>query len=176
MDDCAYQSFGKHSRIIKPMRIYGKRRIVIGDHVTILNQARIETIRCWGDRELNGRLTIGDNTSIEQCCHIIAAGDVSIARDCVLSAFVYISDCSHGYGPEQKIMNTDLDVKPVSIGDHCFIGIGSCILPGSHIGNNAVIGANSVVTGDIPENCMAAGSPARIIKRFNKETHEWKKA
>lgn len=52
----------------------------------------------------------------------------------------------------------------VYIGDNCFIGIRTIILPNVRIGNNCIIGAGSVVTKDVPDNCIAAGNPARIIK------------
>lgn len=55
----------------------------------------------------------------------------------------------------------------IIIGDNCFIGAGSIIMPGVTIGNNSVIGAGSVVTKDIPENSVAAGVPARIIKNID---------
>lgn len=61
--------------------------------------------------------------------------------------------------------NPDIDiVKPITVGDNVFIGYGSIILPGVTIGSNVVIGAGSVVSRDIPDNCVAAGIPARIIK------------
>lgn len=50
------------------------------------------------------------------------------------------------------------------IGDNCFIGVRSMILPGVKIGDQVIIGANSVVTKDIPSNCVAVGNPARIVK------------
>lgn len=167
VDNLRYGTCGHQSHIIKPMRIVGKRRIFLGDNVRILNCARLETIRIWAGIECNGKLTIGDRTSIEQCCHIIAADDVKIGKDCVFSAFVYISDCSHQYDPNESIMASELIREKVTIGNHVFIGIGSCIMPGVTIGDNSVIGANSVVTKDVPADCMVAGSPAKIIKHWN---------
>lgn len=172
-DNAVYGHIGRDCRIIKPMRVIGKKRIFIGDNVTILNMSRLETIRSWGGIALYGRLRIGNGTSIEQCCHIIAANNVQIGCDCVFSSFVYISDCAHAYNPKRKILESNLEIKPVKIGDHCFIGIGSCILPGSTLGNNVVIGANSVVIGNIPDNSMAVGSPAHIIKKYNLVSECW---
>ena len=56
--------------------------------------------------------------------------------------------------------------RPVSIGDGAWLGHGSIVLPGSNIGKHVVVGANSVVTGDLPDNCIAAGVPARVIKQL----------
>nr|WP_300840660.1 acyltransferase [uncultured Acetatifactor sp.] len=173
-DNLRYEHFGRRSRIIKPMRIRGKRRISIGNYVSIMNGARIEAIHMWRGRTLNGRLSIGDGTSFQQCCHIIAANSIKIGSECVFSAFVYIADCAHSYDPFDNIMDSPLDIKSVSIGNHCFVGIGSCIMPGVNLGDNVVIGANSVVTQDIPENCMAVGSPAQIIKKWDFERNEWR--
>ena len=55
----------------------------------------------------------------------------------------------------------------VTIGNRCFVGMGTIILPGVHIGNNVVIGAGSVVTHDIPDNCVAAGNPAKVIETID---------
>lgn len=61
--------------------------------------------------------------------------------------------------------NPDIDiVKPIRVGDNVFIGYGTIILPGVTIGSNVVIGAGSVVSKDIPDNSIAAGVPARVIK------------
>ena len=171
IDNLHYGHCGRRTRIKHPMRIIGKSRIFLGNNVSILNFARLETIRNWAGIECNGKLTIGDHTSIGQCCHIVAADEVRIGSDCVFSAFVYISDCSHQYDPDKSIMASELVRVPVQIGNHVFIGIGSCIMPGVTIGDNAVVGANSVVTKDVPANCMVAGSPAVIIKKWNEK--EW---
>lgn len=61
---------------------------------------------------------------------------------------------------------TILDVAKVTIGDNCWIGGNSVICPGVHIGSNVVIGAGSVVTKDIPDWCIAAGNPCRVIREI----------
>ncbi len=175
IDNLSWGRYGKGSKVIRPMRLLGKKRIFLGDNVIILNQARMETLRGWGENSLDGKLIIGNGTSFEQCCHLIAADKVEIGKACVFSAFVYVSDCSHGYTPDEDIMKSELDIKPVKIGNHCFVGIGSCIMPGVTIGNNVVIGANSVVTSDVADYCMVAGAPAKVIKVYNIEQKRWEK-
>ncbi len=59
--------------------------------------------------------------------------------------------------------------EPVTIGDNCWIGGGATILPGVTIGNNVTIGAGSVVTRDIPDNTVAVGNPARVIRKIHKQ-------
>lgn len=65
-------------------------------------------------------------------------------------------------------LQPDLEVtKPISVGDNVYIGINCTILPGVNIGSNVVIGAGSIVTKDIPDNSVAAGVPARVIKSMD---------
>lgn len=148
---------GENTVVIKPMRIIGKKNMYLGNNVTILNNARMETV---GE---NGTLVIGDGTSIEQSVHIIAANHLEIGRDCVMSAQVYISDCNHGYSPEKRIMDHPLDIKKTTIGNGVFIGIGARIMPGVTLGDHCVVGANAVVTHDVPSGVIVAGVPAREI-------------
>lgn len=152
-------SMGENSVVIKPMRIVGKKNIHIGKDVIILNNARMETV---GE---GGVLTIGDGTSIEQNAHIIAANQLEIGRDCVMSADVYISDCNHRYNPGKRIMDQPLDIKKTTIGNGVFIGIGAKIMPGVTLGDYCVVGANAVVTHDVPAQVIVAGVPAREIGR-----------
>ena len=73
------------------------------------------------------------------------------------------------------IRQQPLQTKPVSIGDGCWIGEKVCILPGVSIGKKCVIGAASVVVKSIPDYCIAAGNPAKVIKRYNFVSHQWEK-
>lgn len=174
-ENAFYGKFGKNSRIVKPMRIFGKRHIYIGNSVHILNGARIEAVSKWRGKPLSPKLRIGDGTSIEQSCHIIAADELKIGRNCCFSAYVYVADCSHKYVPGKSALETELDINRTSVGDGVFIGIGAKIMPGVCLGDGCIVGANAVVTHDIPPYCAAAGVPARVIKKYNFETKKWEK-
>lgn len=163
---------GKGSRLIKPMRIINRRYIHIGNRSFFLHGARLEAVK---HSKGHGNLCIGNNTSFQQCCHIIAAGDLSIGDDCVFSAFVYVADCSHPYEPEIDIATGDLEIRPTKIGNHCFIGIGACIMPGVTIGDYCVVGANAVVVHDVPPYTMVGGVPARLLKKYNVDTKRWER-
>lgn len=154
---------GRKSKVIRPMRIMGKKYMYLGDNVHIMNNARMEVIRCYGDVKLDGALRIGSGTSIEQNCHIIAANELVIGEDCMFSADVYISDCAHQYAKDKRIAEQNLIVKKTKIGNGVFVGIGAKIMPGVKLGDNCVIGANAVVTHDVPEGMIAAGVPAKVI-------------
>ena len=96
----------------------------------------------------------------------------------MLSPNVYITDCDHAYeNIEIPVMDQEIIKKDysVSIGDHSYIGINSVIVGNIRIGKHCVIGANSVVTKDIPDYSVAVGSPAKVIKRYNRRTGQWGK-
>ena len=84
---------------------------------------------------------------------------------------MYITDQNHGY--ERVDIPISMQTQPekmVIIGDGSWIGAGSVILPGSHIGKHVAIGANSVVNGVIPDYSVAVGTPARVVKRYSEGT------
>lgn len=96
---------------------------------------------------------------------------MDIGEKVLLSPNVYITDCDHEY------RNIDIPVidqgitqkgQTVFIGDGSYIGINAVIVGNVKIGKHCVIGANSIVTRDIPDYCVAVGSPAKIIKKYEK--------
>ncbi len=127
-------------------------------------------------------LTIGENCQIGDNVHIAAYESVVIGNNVLMASKIYISDTSHGdySGSNQSLPSgppnsRPLITKKVKIGDNVWIGENVCILSGVTIGDGCIIGANSVVTKDIPQNCIATGSPAKVIKIFNKEKEMWLK-
>lgn len=154
-----YGALGKHSKIVNPLRIIGKNHIYIGDNVHILNGARMET-----HNFPNGSIRIGNHTSIEQYCHIIASSELLIGDYCVISSYVYISDSNHNYD-DFDMIHSALIVHDTTIGNHVFIGTGAKIMSGVKIGDFAIIGANAVVTKDVPSYEVWAGVPAKCINR-----------
>ncbi len=177
---CLYHRFGKFPYTCsmgKPLWIRNPRYIQLEKNVSILPMARMECVREWLGEPCNGELLIGEGTSIEQCCHIIAADRLEIGRDVTISAFVYIADCTHGCDDlEKDVMDQRLDIRPTKIKDGAFIGIGARIMPGVTVGKNAIIGANAVVCKDVPDNCIVAGVPARVIKKYDFSSRKWVKA
>ncbi|MGH7828213.1 MAG: acyltransferase [Candidatus Binatia bacterium] len=112
----------------------------------------------------SGNLTIG---SVEQ---------VDIDDDVLLASNVTILDNLHGYDtPDEPYKYQPLKrIAPVTVKRGCWIGQNVVILPGATIGEMSVIGANSVVTRSIPDRCIAVGTPARIIKRWDERTRQWR--
>ena len=93
---------------------------------------------------------------------------IKIRKNALISDRVFLGDCNHGF----LDLNLPISQQPINfsgcveIGEGCWIGIGAAITPGITIGKNAVIGANSVVTHDVPDYCIVAGNPARVIRRI----------
>ena len=161
-----YKNFGYRSVINNPLMIYGKKNISIGNHVMIRDGARIEAVEKWGEVKYNPSITIGDYTKIEQNLHMTCASSVKIGEECVVLANVMITDINHcDDNIEQSVMKQRIDTKATIIGDRCFIGKNACIMPGVKLGQGVVVGANAVVTHNVPDYCVVAGVPARIIRK-----------
>ncbi len=173
-NDLVWGSFGKGSRVIRPMRIVGKRFVHIGAGTVIMHDARIEAVYSYGTETFTPCIRMGDNVDIQQRVHITCAESIIIGKDVSILPDVLITDISHPYDDitiPPKMQR--LKHYPVSIGDETIIGMGGRILPGIRIGKHCCIGANAVVTKDIPNYSMAAGIPAVVIKRFDFERHGW---
>ena len=77
--------------------------------------------------------------------------------------------------PDEIVKERKIFTKPVKICQNAWLGENIAVLSGVTIGKNSIIGANSVVSKNIPENCIAVGNPAKVIKKYNFETRTWEK-
>lgn len=171
-----YGKFGKKSLIFKPLIVTGKKNIFIGDNVIIAEFSRIEVISTWNEQKFQPKLEIGNNTHFEQLSHIVCTDVLKIGHDCTISSKVFITTCNHVYqNINQNILSQALDSKEVVIGNNCFIGMDVKIFPGVHIGDNVIVGANSLILEDIPDYSVVVGSPAKVIKKYNFNTKCWEK-
>ena len=169
----SFKRFGKKVHIVFPLRIMGSKYITLGDRVTLQMSAFINAARI-GMQEPN--LVIEAGTMVGNFAHIICTQSVIIREKVLIADKVYISDNLHTYeNIEIPVWDQPIkQINPVEIGRGTWIGENVCII-GAKIGRNCVIGANSVVTKDVPDYCIAAGSPAVIIKRYCSDTASWKK-
>lgn len=154
--------------------IYNRKCIFIGNNVNIRMGLRIEPITNRINQTFNPKIFIGNNTTIEQYCHITCANKVKIGNNVTVSGFVYITDLNHDYRIIDKgILQQSLLIYKTEIGDESFIGMGAKIMAGVKIGKHCIIGANSVVTKDIPDYSVVVGIPAKIIKHYDFGKKEW---
>ncbi len=171
-----YGSCGKKSLIYNPLLITNKKNIYMGDNVFFRDGARIEIIKEWQNQKFDSKLVIGSNTSFEQNSHITSAGSIKIGHDCVFSARTMITNINHDYKTlSTNVLKQKLICNDVVIGDYCFVGMDVKIFPGVTIGDNVIIGANSIVMHDIPSYCVAVGCPAKVIKKYNFDSKEWER-
>lgn len=117
-------------------------------------------IRCH-----EGTVEIGAKTVMGQECTISAYQRVRIGDECVIADRAMFIDFDHGVVEvERPIRLQGIYKRDVEVGNNVWIGYGACILRGVSVGDNSVIGANSVVTKDVPANAVVGGIPARVIR------------
>lgn len=165
------KKIGKNSSVNYPFTISGGEYIEIGDD---FNAGSGLILEAWSEyRNYSERntpsLVIGNNVSITDYCHISCMDNVTIGNGVLFGRNVFISDNFHG-GPNGE----NLNLPPVErniysngkviIGDNVWLGKNVCVMPGTNIGTNSIIGANAVVTSDIPANSIAVGVPAKVIR------------
>lgn len=165
--------FDMKATIIKPLSIDCPKNIFIGN-AHIGNMTWLAAVPLTGENEC--KLVIKDGCFIGHFNHIYATGKIVIENDVLTADKVYISDNLHRY----EDIGNPIHKQPIKQNGHVTIGEGSwlgenvCVL-GASVGKHCVIGANSVVTHNIPDYCVAVGSPAIIIKRYNFESQLWEK-
>jgi acetyltransferase-like isoleucine patch superfamily enzyme len=147
-----------------------------------LGEAVIIHRDCWitiaaGSRPKGIKLIIGSHCGIGMGATIAAAQQVVLGEHVLLARNVYIADHGHAFSdPSRPIMDQGIDsIQPVSIGKNSWLGQNVVVLPGVAIGEHCVIGANSVVNRSVPDFSVAVGSPARVVKRFNRQKNLWEK-
>lgn len=143
------------------------KRVVIADHVELfLNPF---------SRNQPATLVLGDYVSIGRHTIIGCSNRITIGDNVTIAPHVHITDRNHEY----KDINTPIcnqpavSPGPILIKSDSWIGFGAQIMPGVTIGRHCVIAAGSVVTKDIPDYCVAAGIPAKVVKQYNLSSQQW---
>lgn len=169
-----------------PRSIRNPKRIFIGDGVHLGPNCTLKSITGTGslmtrddgrhiEQRFDSRIVIGNRVSATAGLHIAAHEQITIEDDVMLASNVFMSDALHGY---ERI---DLPYKyqgmvrvaPIVIKRGSWIGQNVVIMPGVSVGEMAIVGANSVVTRDVPDRSIAVGSPARVIRRWDESAGGW---
>lgn len=116
-------------------------------------------------------LVIGDDSFIGRFTQITARERVRIGRNVMIAPFCYLTEANHGLEMGVPMQHQTSTSKPIVIEDDVWLGNGCTVLPGVTIGTGAVVGANSVVSRDIPPYAVAVGSPARVIRYRDGRPH-----
>lgn len=159
---CEY--FGRNLVFMKPwgIEIYGGP-VSIGDYTTLIaTMDRRIRLTSWMADGKAGKVEIGRHCLVCPGARIMAATSITIDDDCMMAQNVCITDADwHDiYDRSAPIGSTE----PVVIEKNVWLGDSSIVCKGVHIGENAVVGAGSIVTKDIPANAIAAGNPASVIR------------
>ena len=167
----------KQAKIIRrPFECRGKQNMRIGKGFASGRYCRFEAHGQHG--EIN--ITIGNNCQVNDSVHIAALKSVSIADNVLIASRVFITDLNHGgYGdnlhsdPLSICKDRQLTGTPVVIEQNVWLGEGVVVLPGVTIGQGTIIGANAVVSKNVPAFSIAVGNPAKVIKTYNVEQKKW---
>lgn len=162
------------------VRLYGARHIqigadaVIGHHVTL----RALTDYPWTDppQTFTPVLRLGRGCFVSSFTHVSCARRVEIGEEVMIADRCFLSDNQHRYqDPGLSVKRQPLEPPgEIHIGDGAWLGAGVCIVGNIRIGCNSVVGANAVVTHDLPDRCVAVGAPARIIRRYDSQIRAWR--
>jgi len=127
----------------------------------------------------SSRLVIGNNVRFANgFAHVVASFDsITIEDDCLFAAFVQIINGNHGYRDITRPVKEQesLSSGPIRIGRGSWVGHGSYVMGGVTLGCNVVVGCNTVVMKSVPDYCVVAGNPGRIIKRYDLSAGQWAK-
>ncbi len=111
-------------------------------------------------------ITIGKNVFINSGCRFQDQGGITIGDGALIGHNVVLATLNHDFSPKKR---STLHPAPIMIGKNVWIGANATVVPGVTIGNGAIIAAGAVVTKNVPENVVAGGVPAKIIKRLDTE-------
>jgi serine acetyltransferase len=164
-----FASFGAGSIIGFPTgALYGEAWIeigtgtLIGTHVSL--SAGMLPGHQLGDQPV---LQIGNGCVIGRGSHLVAHHSIAIGDDVFTGPYVYITDQNHNYtDPDVPIGRQWPSNTAVSIGSGSWLGAGAIVLPGAQIGRNVVVAAGSVVRGAVPDRCVVAGVPAKVVREY----------
>jgi acetyltransferase-like isoleucine patch superfamily enzyme len=166
-----FRQYSFSSTILDIIKIRGHEFISVGKKIYVHKLVRLEAYKIDAETP---HLEIEDQAIIGNFNHIVCVHKVVIGKSVLIADRVYISDNIHDY---QDITTPVLFQKvsfkkEVVISEGAWIGENVCII-GASVGKNSVVGANSVVTSDIPDYSIAVGMPARVIKKYDFEKKEW---
>lgn len=164
-----FARFGRGSSMAFPTgAVFGERWIEVGEDTVI----GMHVTLCAGmvpgqDLGAHPVVRIGDRCVIGRGSHIVAHRSVEIGDDVFTGPYIYVTDQNHGYAdPDVPIGRQWPSNDTVSIGQGTWVGAGAIILPGARIGRNVVVAAGSVVRGEVPDRCVVAGVPAKIVRTY----------
>ncbi len=168
---------GKNLILGRKIRINTTKYLTVGKNVTICNNARLLFVEEYRGGSYEPYVMIGNDVFITFNFTLMAAAPITIHDHVLIASDVMITSENHGMNPElsQSYADTPLDGKPVEIGEGCWLGEKSMIMPGVTLGKRCIVAAGAVVTKSFPDYSLVAGVPARCIKTYDFNNHQWVK-
>jgi acetyltransferase-like isoleucine patch superfamily enzyme len=142
--------------VLGKVSIHGSGRVHIGENVLLYPDIHLETLG-------NARIELGDGVVISRGTHIVAVAGVNIGKGSMIGEYTSIRDANHTRDLGRPIRDSGYIAKPIEIGQEVWLGRGVAVLGGVRIGDKATVGANAVVTRDVPEGVTVVGIPAMPI-------------
>lgn len=153
----------------RPIFMMNPKQAYLGKKVRIFPGMRLEIHN-------QGLVNIGNNIAIGQNLHLTCGESLKIGDGTIISGNVVVTDIEHNYEQvDVSVHDQGIKTKPTVIGENCFIGFGASIQPGTVLGKQCVVGANSVVKGVFPNYSVIVGSPAKAVKQLNNESLKWER-
>jgi acetyltransferase-like isoleucine patch superfamily enzyme len=146
--------------ILGEAQVHGTARIALGRDLMLYPGLYLET-------QAEGVIVIGDGCVLSTGVHIVAMASVEIGRGTMIGEYTSIRDANHRRQPGEPMRYAGHDARPIVIGKEVWIGRGATVLAGVIIGDHATIGANAVVTHDVPAGATVVGVPARPLHRIS---------
>jgi acetyltransferase-like isoleucine patch superfamily enzyme len=164
--------------------IIGAKRITVGPGFDAARPVWLEAVTEHAGERFDPVIRIGARFSTSGHLHLSAVDSIHIGDDCLFGSHVYVGDHSHGdyrdrmpssptSAPRDRVLRS---AGPIAIGDRCWFGDNVVVLGGVSLGDGCVVGANSVVTRSLPAGTIAAGSPARPLRRWDDAAGSWVRA
>ena len=155
--------------------IEGAGFISLGSHVRAKPRLHIAAISRHNNKSYSPEIVIGNDVSINYDVHIASINKIVIGDGTLIASKVFITDHMHGQADSKEALELPPSSRPlhskgpVIIENNVWVGEGCCILPGVRIGRNSIIGANAVVTKDVPAYSVVGGVPAEIIRNVEEK-------
>jgi acetyltransferase-like isoleucine patch superfamily enzyme len=165
-----FGAFGPKSVVCFPVAtLFGERYIRLGQGSVIGPYSTLSAGVGPGQvLERECVIRIGDRCVIGKGSAIVGHTSVEIDDDVWTGPYVYVTDTNHGYEDVAVPIGRQFAAnEPVRIGAGSWLGTGVVVLPGSSIGRHVVVGAGAVVAGDLPDQSVAVGNPARVVRRYD---------
>ena len=138
--------------------VHGTGRIRVGEDLYLYRDLYFET-------QEQGSISIGLGVVMSRGVHVVSFARIEIGDGCMIGEYASLRDANHRLGTGRALRYSGYDASPIVLGREVWIGRGAIVLPGVTIGDGAVVGANAVVTKDVPAGSVVVGVPARPLAR-----------